>query len=551
MITPDRPARTFELTRAAMLVVALFPAMLAAQPPARSSSFSDTLIALPEAGAKPDTLVLQGRALMIFRAPVLGYAPPQRAQDARQRLERIIASGKADSVASRNIPQGLLISVNGQGAFVITAGDLDPLSGETLEEAGARSVDLLAQALADEKKHRSFTFLLQGVLFTALATAIFWFLVRLIVLGHRFLSSRIQKVVNARVTKVATEHLEVVSASRTLAFIQRTITALAWILGVLAAYLWLTFSLRRFPLTRPWGDAMRENFLALLKQFALAIVGTIPDLIALALIFVFTRFAIRLVRAFFSAVEARRIDMPWLHLETISPTRRIVMALLWVLALVVAYPYLPGSHSEAFKGISVFVGLVLSLGSTGIMNQAMSGLVLMYSRSFRVGDYVRIADTEGTVTSLGMLTTKIKTNKREEVSVPNAVILGTTVKNFSRLADARGVIIDTAVTIGYSTPWRQVHAMLIMAAERTPDLRREPPPFVLQAALSDFYVEYRLCAYLEIPQARVRALSVLHAHIQDVFNEHGVQIMSPHYEADPPAPVWVPKEKWFEVPAQP
>ena len=550
MTLSPRRTRTCTLHCAALLVAALLPALLKAQPQARGAFFSDTLTAAPEAGPKADTLLLQGRPVMVFRAPILGYEPQQRAQDARLRLERIIASGQTDSVASRAMPQGMLISVNRQGVFVITPGDLDPLSEETLETAAARAVQNLAQALLDERQSRSFAFLLRAALLTALATAVFWFLLRLIVAGHRFLSRRIQKVVEARLTKVATEHLEVMSAGRTLQVLQRSITILAWILGLVTTYMWLTFSLRRFPLTRPWGDAMREHFLALLRQFALALVGAIPDVIALTLIFLFTRIAIRLVKAFFAAVEARRIDLPWLHAETLQPSRRIVTALFWILALVVAYPYLPGSHTEAFKGISVFVGLVLSLGSTGIMQQIMSGLVLMYARAFRVGDYVRIDDTEGVVSALGMLSTKIRTNKREEIIVPNAVILGTTVKNFSRLADGQGVIVDTAVTIGYATPWRQVHALLIMAAGRTPALRAEPPPFVLQAALSDFYVEYRLCAYLEVPEARIRTLSLLHAHIQDVFNEHGVQIMSPHYEADPPAPVWVPKDKWFEAPAK-
>lgn len=534
-----------------MLLAAAHVCPLMAQTPRAESALGDTLRLSHAAGVPTDTLFLQGRAIMIFRTRVFGYTPQQRAQDANDRLERIIVAGKADSVYSQLMPQGMLISVSGQGAFFITPGDLDTLGGETLEEVGARAVRNLTQALEEDRQARSFAYFIRGVVLTVLATAVLWLLIKLIMLGHRFLSGRIQKVVDSRVTKVATERLEVVSTSRTLALLQRSITSLAWILAVFAVFVWLTFSLRRFPLTRPWGDAMREYSLALLKQFALAIVGTIPDLIALVLIFLFTRLAMRLVRAFFYAIEARRIELPWLHVDTLQPTRRIVMALLWVLALVVAYPYLPGSHTEAFKGISVFVGLVLSLGSTGIMNQAMSGLVLMYSRAFRVGDYVRVADTEGVVTLLGMLSTKIRTNKREEVNVPNAVILGTTVKNFSRLAEAQGVIVDTAVTIGYSTPWRQVHAMLIMAAKRTPGLRPEPPPFVLQAALSDFYVDYRLCAHLEKPEARVRTLSLLHANIQDVFNEHGVQIMSPHYESDPPAPVWVPKEKWFESPAKP
>jgi len=180
----------------------------------------------------------------------------------------------------------------------------------------------------------------------------------------------------------------------------------------------------------------------------------------------------------------------------------------------------------------------------------MSGLILIYSRALKAGDYVRIGDIEGLVLSLGILSTKIKNIKREEITIPNSVILATNVKNYSRLAASEGIILYTSVTIGYSVPWRQVHALLVLAAERTPGLRKQPAPFVGQVALSDFYVEYQLNAYLDKPEERLPTLAALHANIQDTFNEYGVQIMSPHYEADPAAPVWVPKEKWYEPPAQ-
>jgi small-conductance mechanosensitive channel len=142
------------------------------------------------------------------------------------------------------------------------------------------------------------------------------------------------------------------------------------------------------------------------------------------------------------------------------------------------------------------------------------------------------------------------TNKREEVNIPNSIIVSSQTKNYSRLAKEGGVIVYTNVTIGYSAPWRQVHAMLQQAADRTPGLKKDPPPFVAQIALADFYVEYQVNAYLEKPEQRMRVLAALHANIQDVFNEHGVQIMSPHYEADPAEKAWVPKDKWFEPPAQ-
>jgi small-conductance mechanosensitive channel len=271
-------------------------------------------------------------------------------------------------------------------------------------------------------------------------------------------------------------------------------------------------------------------------------------LLAIALI---TRFFVRLVTAAFDAVAAGRISLPSVHPETAQPTRRIVVALLWVFALVVAYEYLPGSESDAFKGISVFVGLVVSLGSSGIMNQVMSGLMVTYSRAVRPGDFVRLGEIEGTVTQLGLLSTKVRTPKNEEVTIPNAVVVSHAATNFSRFAESDGVYTPTSITIGYDAPWRQVHALLLMAAERTPGIRQTPKPAVAQTELCDFYVRYTLLVCLEEPARRLRTLNVLHGNIQDAFNEYGVQIMSPNYEADPGDRKVVPPSRWYAAPAQP
>src|SRR5262249_40766019 len=182
----------------------------------------------------------------------------------------------------------------------------------------------------------------------------------------------------------------------------------------------------------------------------------------------------------------------WLHSEAAQPTRRLVTALLWVFAVVVAYPYLPGSQTEAFKGVSVLLGLMVTFGSSGLVNQIMSGFMVTYSRALRVGDFVRIGDVEGTVTHLGILSTKLRTPRNEEVTIPNGVVVSQTTTDYSRFSASDGVFTSTSVTIGYDAPWRQVQALLLGAAERTPGLRREPTPFVLQTALEDFYVQYTL-----------------------------------------------------------
>ena len=247
----------------------------------------------------------------------------------------------------------------------------------------------------------------------------------------------------------------------------------------------------------------------------------IPALFTVVLIFLIARFFIRLLQLFFKAVEQEHVHVSWLHAETAQPTRRLVTALLWLFAAVMAYPYLPGSGPDAFKGASVFIGLVISLGSSGLVNQVMSGLMITYSRALRLGDFVRVGDVEGIVTHIGVLSTKVKTVRGEEVTIPNALVVAATTTNYSRFADSEGVYTPTSVTIGYDTPWRQVQSLLLLAAERTSGLRKHPAPFVLKSELQDFYVKYTLLVCPDRPEQRNVVLNTLHANVLDVFNEHG------------------------------
>lgn len=275
----------------------------------------------------------------------------------------------------------------------------------------------------------------------------------------------------------------------------------------------------------------------------------LPGLFAVVLIFVATRLVVRIVGVFFGAVETGTMKLAAVQPDTARATRRISAVLIWIFALTVAYEYIPGSDTDAFKAIGVFTGLMLSLGSTGLVNHLMSGLVVVYTRALRKGELVQSGDIVGVVNEVGLLSTKLVTPRHEEITIPNALLAGSTVTNYSRLAGEGGAVISASVTIGYDQPWRQVQALLVLAAERTPCVRKEPRPYVLQRALSDFAVRYELRAHIETPEARFRALSDLHAQIQDAFNEFGVQIMSPAFESQPERSVVVPRSQWFAAPA--
>lgn len=382
-----------------------------------------------------------------------------------------------------------------------------------------------------------------------MATVLLVAALRIVRWSRRRLTDRLLASATPRIPDFNVRGFTIFSGDTLLALVRRLVDILAWGAGLFAAYLWLAYVLTRFAYTRPWGEVLGSYLQTTIGSLALSAVSSIPGIFTVVIILIATRWLVRLVSTFFDAVQGGNVEVPWPHPETANATKRIVTVFLWLFAIVVAYPYVPGSGSDVFKGVSVFAGLVISLGSSGIVNQAMSGLVLTYSRAFKPGDYIRVGEIEGVVTMLAMLSTKIRTTKREEITLPNAVIVGAAVKNYSRTAAKPGLLLYTSVTVGYDTPWRQVEALLLMAAERTEELSREVRPFVLKPALSDFYIEYQLNAVLETPEHRVRVLDRLHANILDCFNEYGVQIMSPHYEANPPRPAIVPRERWHATPA--
>jgi len=282
-----------------------------------------------------------------------------------------------------------------------------------------------------------------------------------------------------------------------------------------------------------------------------AVADALPDLLIAIAIFFAAYGITAMLKSFFDGVRSGRIQVPWLDADTAMPSRRIASLAVWIFALVMAYPYLPGSGTEAFKGLSVLVGLMVSIGASGIIGQAASGLILMYTRTYRTGEYVRVAEHEGTIVELGMFTSRLRTGLGEELTLPNALVLSSVTRNYSRTVKGHGFILDTTVTIGYDAPWRQVEAMLVEAARRTAGVLVDPAPRVFQTALQDFYVEYRLVcqAIPSGPLPRAEVLSMLHGNVQDVFNEHGVQIMSPHYLGDPVTEKIVPKAKWYAAPA--
>lgn len=496
------------------------------------------------------TLTFWNREITVLRAYYEQLSPAQRAANAEARIEALNHPDNGWKVESVAIPDDtnprILIKVNGQTVFGLLQEDLDPESGETLESAADHAVAQLGATLEAREQQQNWALLLRSIVLSIVAvlSAVFavWLTTRAGRLGLSYLEGARDRLRPFIIGGINLRPLK-------FNLLRGAVRLAAWIAEFTIIYLCLTFVLKRFPYSQPWGDQLGAFLINFFERLGSGILQSIPGLFAVLVIFLLARIVVRLVSSVFREVEDRGQSIAWFHPDTARATRRLIAVLVWIFALIVAYPYIPGSGTDAFKGVSVFVGLMVSLGSAGLINQIMSGLVVIYSRALKPGEFVSIGDNEGLVSEVGMLSTKIITWKHEEVTIPNAVVVGTKTVNYSRLAGGNEDVVSTTVSIGYDTPWRQVHAMLLLAAERTEGVRKEPRPRVVQKELADFFVEYQLAVSLYIPEERIPVLSELHAHIQDVFNEFGVQIMAPHFQAQPNDRVFVPKSQWFTKPA--
>ncbi len=341
--------------------------------------------------------------------------------------------------------------------------------------------------------------------------------------------SRVEKWLARFETEAQTQSLRV----RLIRYLGRPLPALSravfWlvVLGLVQAY--GTLVLRFFPTTKYTSYQITNWLFSALAAFGKVVINYIPNLILVVLICLVTSYLIKLNEHIFGEIREQRVAIRGFYPDWAEPTAKLMRVLIIAAAAVVAFPYLPGSESPAFKGISVFLGVLLSLGSTSAMAHGVAGTILTYMRAFQVGDFVRIGNDVGDVVEKTLLVTRIRTQKNEIVTIPNGTVLGGVVVNYSAEAKNEGLIFHTTVTIGYTAPWRQVHELLISAALATEDILHDPPPFVLQTALNDFYVVYELNVYTDKPRNMLDAYSVLHQNIQDKFNEAGVEINSPHY----------------------
>ena len=488
-------------------------------------------------------LLVFNRDLATLRGTYFGFTPAERAKQSAQRIADALAKGGPGVVGATLTGEGLTFTVDGHYAFRMGEADLDAEDGRTYEQARATVSGRLQDAIAASRSSWRIDAIVRAAAMSALGTLAFVLVVWLLGRARAWLRSYLAR----RVAR----HVEL--GAREFAWMLRRARAAGQLVFLLAVAglteEWLRFVLAQFPYTRPWSEHLTGYVTLVVDQVADAFVGAVPGLVMVAVIAGLAHVCTKILKAIALGIKAGRYELPGIDRETVDLARRLATTGVWLFALAMAYPYLPGYSSEAFKGVSVLVGLMLSLGASGLVGQAAGGLILTFGHVVRRGEWVRVGDIEGEITAVGLFSTSLRTTADHEVNVPNSVLLATVSRNFSRPAAGSASTLETSVTIGYGTPWRQVHAMLLAAAERTPEIEREPRPLVIQAALSDFYVGYTLRVGLSDQRRREAVLSLLNANVQDVFNEYGVQIMSPHYVFDPAGPVVVPRARWFDPPA--
>jgi len=406
----------------------------------------------------------------------------------------------------------------------------------------------IAKAIDSYRYERSSGVMLKKVLFVAGATVLLLILLFLFNRISRRLDDLLQARLKSRIEGFEAQSYNLIQAKQLWTGLRGFIKSIKILFIALIIFLYLEYILKLFPLTKPLADKLFSLILAPLGSLGMGLIASLPNIIFLIVLFFVIRYLIKLIKLFFAGVNQRTISFANFDPEWAIPTYKIVRFLIIILAFVIAYPYIPGSDSDAFKGVSVLLGIMFSIGSSSFISNIIAGYSLTYRRAFKIGDRIKIDDSFGDVVDMKLYVTRLRSVKNEEIIIPNSSLINSNVINYSSLAKQHGLILHTTIGIGYETPWRLVEEMLRLAADRTEGLLKQPPPFVIQKSLGDFSITYEINAYCDNPSKMMLIYSLLHQNILDVFNENNIQIMTPAYEGDPAEPKVVPKEKWFPTP---
>jgi small-conductance mechanosensitive channel len=509
------------------------PAARAQQPESKAAGSTAGEAATPsgeteEVNPAAAPVLVGGEPAIWIVAGIGPYTPEFRAERISDRIRAIIRDRSTQDLKISIVEAGNSTELRiGQRLVMnVTRSDSATVGIPRVRIAQAYARDLENAIRAERLRYEPAT-LVRSSVYALLSTLALVGLLWLIGRFTRQLRSRLLR--SHWLDSLRLQKLQIVTADRLMRTLGQFLLIFRVAVIILVLDIYLTYVLGLFPWTRAASLQLFDYLLAPLRVAGTAFLGYLPKLLFVLFITLVIYLAIRLVAVLFSAIQTGRLVFPEFPPEWADPTNKIVRLLLIAFGVVVAFPYLPASGSPAFTGVSVFMGVLISLASSSALSNMIAGLVLTYTGAFRLGDRVQIGDTYGDILKTSMLATRVRTIKNEEVTIPNSIVLNSSVVNFSRKGKTPGLILHTSVTIGYDAPWRKIHELLVRAATETEGILSEPKPFVWQTALNDFYVTYEINAYTDKPQEINDIYAVMHAKIQDSFFEAGVEIMSPHY----------------------
>ena len=477
-------------------------------------------------------VVVEGDTLFYLYAKRGGHTPQQRAEmDAAAILElgkRFNLRPDSLYMESSDIVTDLMYDNKVIASFI----DQDGLwENCTRDRLAAHNRKVIVDKLKEMKDEHGLWQLGKRILYFVLVLVGQYFLFRLTIWLFKKLKVRIQRLKDTKLKPFSIQDYELLDTQKQVNLLIFLSNLLRYIIMFLQLLLTVPLLFSIFPQTKSLAYQLFSYIWIPVKSIFTSVVEYIPNLFTIFVIWYAVKYLVRFVHYLANEVKSERLKIRGFYSDWAEPTFHIIRFLLYAFMIAMIYPYLPGSKSGVFQGISVFVGLIVSLGSSTVIGNIIAGLVITYMRPFKLGDRIQLNETTGNVIEKTPLVTRIRTPKNEVVTIPNSFIMSSHTVNYSTSAREYGLIIHSEVSIGYDIPWRQTHQLLIEAALNTPGVIDDPRPFVLETSLSDWYPVYQVNAYIKEADRLADIYSDLHQNIQDKFNEAGIEIMSPHYVA--------------------
>ncbi|MEA4984477.1 hypothetical protein SDC9_41074 [bioreactor metagenome] len=457
----------------------------------------------------------------------------ERAEKTTSRLEKIFDDDYFIVNKIITSQSGNYIDIVCGEIIIMSISEQDAISkGTSSQELADEYIKQIQVAFEKAKNDRSFITIIIRIGLVLLVLTGIWLMIKLIKLGHRYVEKRIADNKDKWLKNLSYKDYTFLTAEQELNVLFGLLKIFKWTIIIILVYLLLPLIFSIFPFSRGWAATLFELIWSPLKSILISIWNYLPNLFTIIVIYFVFNYLIKFVKYIFTEIEAEKLKISGFHADWALPTFSIIKFLLYAFMLVMIFPKLPGSDSPIFQGVSVFLGLLVSLGSSSAIGNMVAGLVITYMRPFKIGDLIKLGDVTGEVIEKTLLVTRLRTVRNEEITIPNSAVLSGNTTNYSALAKDEGLIIHTTVTIGYDVHWKTMHEALLEAASRTANLIPYKNPFVLQTSLDDFYVSYQLNVYTSQSNALAPIYSELHQHILDVCAEKGIEIMSPHYRAE-------------------